>query len=67
VTKTVSCWPLTAKVRIGSGSVRVRFVADKVEVVKVSLRVLRFCSVNIISLLFSILIYHLGDEEQSRW
>jgi branched-subunit amino acid transport protein len=42
------------------------FVVDKVALGQVFLRVLRFSPVNIISPSFSILIYHLGDEQYVR-
>jgi hypothetical protein len=38
----VTSWPLTAGGRVRAGSVRVRFVADKVALGQVSLRLLRF-------------------------
>jgi hypothetical protein len=49
------------------GSVHVGFVVDKMALVLVSLRVIRFFTVNIIPPLLSILIYHLKDEHQARW
>jgi len=48
------------------GSVHVGFVVDKVALGQVFLRVLRFSPVSIIPPWFSILIYHLGDEQQFR-
>jgi hypothetical protein len=45
------------------GSIHVRFMVDKVALGQVFLWVLRFSPVDIIPPSFSILIYHLGDEQ----
>jgi len=53
----VDRWPLSAEARVrGSDSVNVEFVADKVVLEQVLLRVLRFYPVNIIPPTVSILI-----------
>jgi hypothetical protein len=46
---------------------RLIHMVDRVALGQVFLRVLRFYSVNIIPLSFSILIYHLGDEQYIRY
>jgi hypothetical protein len=46
-----------------SGSVRLEFVMDKVALGQVFLRLIWFSFVNIIPPWFSILRYHLGDEQ----
>jgi hypothetical protein len=60
----VDRWPLSAEARVrGSDSVNVEFVADKVVVEQVLLRVLWFYPVNIITLWLLILIYYLGEKQ----
>jgi hypothetical protein len=59
---------LTTRSRLSlAGSVYVGFVVDKVALGQVFLRVLRFSPVNIIPPRLSLLTYHLGDEQQTRW
>jgi hypothetical protein len=48
------------------GSVHVGFVVDKVALGQVFLLVLRLSTVSIIPPSFSIIIYHLGDEQYVR-
>jgi hypothetical protein len=48
---------------IAPGSIHVGFVADKVALEEVFLRVLRFSPVSIIAPSFSTPIYHLEDEQ----
>jgi branched-subunit amino acid transport protein len=48
-------------------SVHAVFVVDKMALGQVFLQVLQFSPVNIIPLWLSILIYHMGGEQQAHW
>jgi hypothetical protein len=63
VAHAVSCRPVTRSHGFASGSNHVGFVVGKVELGQVFLQVLRCSPVNIIPPSYSILIYHLGDEQ----
>jgi hypothetical protein len=58
--QAVSSRPVTAEARVQPFSVHVGYVVDKVAVGQVSVQVLQFSPVTIISTLFSILVFHLG-------
>jgi hypothetical protein len=45
----------------------VESVVDKVSLVHILLQVLQFSLINIIPLWLSILMYHMGDEQEVRW
>jgi hypothetical protein len=45
----------------------IAFVVDKVALGQANFRVLLFFTLNIIPSWVSMLIYHLGDKEQSQW
>jgi hypothetical protein len=48
------------------GSIHVGFVVDKVALGQVVFRFHKFSPVSIIPLWFSVLLYHLGDEQYAR-
>jgi hypothetical protein len=58
--QAVSSRPVTAEARVHPFSVHVGYVVDKVAVGQVSVQVLQFSPVTIISTLFLILVFHLG-------
>jgi hypothetical protein len=58
--------PLPRRSEFAPRSVHVGFVVDKVALGQAFLRVFRF-PLNNIPQCFSILIYHLGDEQLARW
>jgi hypothetical protein len=64
--QAVLCRLLTAESRFAPGSVYLGFVVDKMALGQVFLRVFLFSPVNIITPLFSKLIYHLRVEQCVR-
>jgi hypothetical protein len=66
MSQAVSRWNLTAEALVRTESVPLGFVADKVALGEVPIRVLRFVPVNMFPPWFSILIYHLVDDRQAH-
>jgi hypothetical protein len=65
--QAVSCCISPRSQGFAPGFLRKDFVVDKVTLVQVFLRVLRLSSVSVIPPWPSILIYHLGNEQQFSW
>jgi hypothetical protein len=66
IAQAVSRSTLPRRPGFAPGSVHVGFAVDKAALRQVLLRHLRFSPVSVISPRLSTLIYHLGDEQQTR-